>query len=107
VPDDSNAVTPFGMPTAHPQRVFSLDDSGCRRSWLLTVLCRFSAVCLGGWFPAGGGAARCARGGTGSDCAGAGLLSRVAGTGVAGHAGRASPELADAGPYSAKINSAV
>ena len=69
---------------------FSLDDSGCWRGWLLIVLRRFSAVVSGSQVPAGGVAARCARGGTGSECAGAGSFpggrDRVAGQADSGRA---------------------
>ena len=65
----------------------NLDDSGCRRSWLLTVLRRFSAVLSGRLVPGGW---RCC-----PMCSGRHRLRlrrggppfRVAGTGVAGQAG--------------------
>ena len=65
------------MPTAG----VDLDDSGCTRSWLLIALCRFSAVLSCRLVPGGGGAARCARGGTGSECAGAAASFRGCGDG--------------------------
>ena len=81
-----NRLAAEGWRVVSAFQAISLNDSGRGEVGYRSCCAGFRRWCLVRIFPAGRGAARCARGGTGSDCAGVASFPGR-GDGVAGQAG--------------------